>query len=190
MLAFSTSQAAGKPKQSDSIDTSLTIFDAALRPTTPSNGAHPMAFTLGTAAAATGMAKSSILRAFKADRSSASRTEDGSWSIDPVELGRVFPLLSISYAGEIGGPQPDATTDALVAELRAVIADLRSDRDHWREAFERGQMALAATQRLLPPPLEHPAPPDASAPEQTATPIEQGATPPAAPKRRWWRRAG
>ena len=104
-----------------------------------------MAFTLGTAAAATGMAKSSILRAFKAGRSSASRTEDGSWSIDPVELGRVFPLLSISYAGEIGGPQPDATTDALVAELRAVIADLRSDRDHWREAFERGQMTLIST---------------------------------------------
>jgi hypothetical protein len=65
-----------------------------------------MAFTLGTAAAATGMAKSSILRAFKAGRSSASRTEDGSWSIDPVELGRVFPLLSISYAGELVGRNP------------------------------------------------------------------------------------
>jgi hypothetical protein len=32
--------------------------------------------------------------------------------------------------------------DALVAELRAVIADLRQDRDRWREAFERAQRAL------------------------------------------------
>jgi hypothetical protein len=32
--------------------------------------------------------------------------------------------------------------DALVAELRTVIADLRQDRDRWREAFERQQRAL------------------------------------------------
>jgi len=30
-----------------------------------------------------------------------------------------------------------AATDALVAELRAVIADLRQDRDHWREQAQR-----------------------------------------------------
>ena len=106
-----------------------------------------MAFTLGTAAQATGMAKSSILRAFKAGRSSASRTEDGSWSIDPVELGRVFPLLSISYAGEIGRPQPDATTDVLVAELRApsrtygataTTGERPSSGDRWRSRRRNG----------------------------------------------------
>ena len=53
-------------------------------------------FTLGTAAHATGMAKCSILRAIKAGRLSATRSEDGaSWSIDPVELSRVFPLIAI-----------------------------------------------------------------------------------------------
>ena len=38
--------------------------------------------------------------------------------------------------------------DALVAELRAVIADLRQDRDRWREAFERQQRALPMATQL------------------------------------------
>jgi hypothetical protein len=38
--------------------------------------------------------------------------------------------------------------DALVAELRAVIADLRQDRDRWREAFERQQRALPMPAQL------------------------------------------
>jgi hypothetical protein len=33
--------------------------------------------------------------------------------------------------------QHSAATDALVAELRAVISDLRQDRDHWREQAQR-----------------------------------------------------
>jgi len=39
-------------------------------------------------------------------------------------------------------PETRAATDALVAELRAVIADLRQDRDHWREQAQR--LALPA----------------------------------------------
>jgi hypothetical protein len=127
-------------------------------------------FTLGTAAQATGTAKSTILRAIRSGRISAQRDDLGQWVIDPAELGRVFPLLAVPGAPP---PEPrtelDATTDVLVAELRATIADLRSDRDHWRDAHERGQAALAealaahtATQQLL-------APPD-------ATPLEQDAT--------------
>jgi hypothetical protein len=36
----------------------------------------------------------------------------------------------------------DAPADALVAELRNVIEDLRKDRDHWREAFQQQQRLL------------------------------------------------
>ena len=150
--------------------------------TTLKNGAqHMPTFTLGTAAQATGTAKSTILRAIKAGRLSAARTEDGSWSIDPVELNRCFPLLAVPGAPS-PQPQPehDAMADVLVAELRAMLADVRRERDLWIEAHERGQAALtealATTHRLLAPP--------------PATPIEQGATSPATPKRRWWRRAG
>ena len=35
---------------------------------------------------------------------------------------------------------PDATTDALVSTLREVLADMRQDRDHWRDVAT--QLAL------------------------------------------------
>jgi hypothetical protein len=131
--------------------------------------------TLGGASQATGFAKSSILRAIKAGRLSASRDELGQWSIDPAELFRVFPALSVPGVPP-AQPQTkhDAMADVLVTELQAVIADMRRDRDHWREAFEREQAAHATTQRLLP------------------APIERGATASETPRARsWWRwRAG
>jgi hypothetical protein len=99
---------------------------------------------LVSAAAATGVNRSTILRAIKAGRISAQRDETNGWQIDPAELHRVFPPLpsSATTATQLG-----ATTDALVAELRSVIADLRRDRDAWREAFENAQ-------RLLPRPTQ------------------------------------
>jgi hypothetical protein len=97
---------------------------------------------LVSAAAATGVNRSTILRAIKTGRISAQRDETNGWQIDPAELHRVFPPLP---SGATTATQLGATTDALVAELRAVIADLRRDRDAWREAFENAQ-------RLLPPP--------------------------------------
>src|SRR5262245_14423610 len=47
--------------------------------------------------------------------------------------------------------QQDALTNALVAELRATIADLRADRDHWRGAFEGSQRLLAVHAQQLAP---------------------------------------
>jgi hypothetical protein len=139
-------------------------------------------FTLGTASQATGCAKSTILRAIKAGRISATRDELGQWQIDPAELARTFPLLAIPGATseqpqtEQGATQieRDATTDLLVAELRATLADMRQDRDRWHVAYEkeqaahaRTQEALATTQRLLPPPA-------ATASERGATPAGKG----------------
>jgi hypothetical protein len=100
--------------------------------------------TFGTAAQATGTAKSTILRAIKGGRMTATRA--------PTRV--VVPLVP-------GATEHDATTDILVAELRQVIQDLRrgqddlrQERDHWRTALEREQAAHAATQRLLLPALE------------------------------------
>ena len=152
--------------------------------------------TLGTASQATGRAKSTILRAIKSGRISATRAETGEWSIDPAELFRVFPALAIPGAT----PQPaqterdatraerDATTDALVAELRVTIVQLRRDCDYWRSSLDQErtahsetraahaatQAAHATTQAslerlLLPPP--------ATPIEQDATPAERDATP-------------
>jgi hypothetical protein len=155
------------------------------------------AFTLGTASQATGCAKSTILRAIRAGRISASRDELQQWRIDPSELFRVFPPLALpatAATGEQAQIERDATTSVLVAELRAIIADLRrgqedlrQERDHWRAAHEREQAAHATTQRLLLP-----AP--ATAAEQDAPATGEGTPPPETPRNRlvraWrWMRA-
>jgi hypothetical protein len=158
------------------------------------NGTHPMpAFTLGTASQATGCAKSTILRAIKAGRLSATRDDIGQWAIDPSELFRVFPALALpATAATAQSPQMerDATADVLVAELRQVIADLRrgqddlrQERDKWQAAHEREQAAHAATQRLLLPPPE-------TLTAQDATPAGEGGTADGTPRnrlRRTWR---
>jgi hypothetical protein len=116
-------------------------------------------YNLATAAAAAGINKSTVLRHIKAGKISAARDEAGGWQIDPAEFHRIFPPLKIATEGPTA-QQRDATTDQLVAELRAVIADLRQDRDHWRaEAADwKGQ-----AQRLLPAPQQQatdPQPPE------------------------------
>jgi hypothetical protein len=143
------------------------------------------AFTLGTASQATGCAKSTILRAIKAGRISATRDDLGQWQIEPAELFRVFPALAVPGATpEQPRTERDATTDVLVAELRQVIADLRrgqedlrQDRDRWQAAHEREQAAHAATQRLLLPPPE-------TVPKQDATATGEGSAPDETPRNR------
>ncbi|WP_267389888.1 helix-turn-helix domain-containing protein, partial [Sphingomonas sp. GC_Shp_3] len=49
-----------------------------------------MAYTLGEAAKATGISKASISRAINSGRISAVKNEGGSFSIEPVELHRVY----------------------------------------------------------------------------------------------------
>ena len=114
-----------------------------------------MSFDLASAAAATGVAKSSVLRAIKAGRISATRDDNGRWHVEPVELFKIFPPLPPTQPATHQHGAPDRVTQLLedqVAELRTMLAnmrqretDLQRDRDHWRTAFEN-------TQRLLPAP--------------------------------------
>ncbi len=48
--------------------------------------------TLGQAARLTGTSKTTLTRAIKAGRLSASRREDGGYRIDPAELSRVYEI--------------------------------------------------------------------------------------------------
>ena len=50
-----------------------------------------MTLTLRQAAGLTGKSKSTLTRAIKAGRLSASRDAEGIYAIDPAELARVFP---------------------------------------------------------------------------------------------------
>jgi excisionase family DNA binding protein len=115
-----------------------------------------MQITLGEAARQIGVAKGTISKAIKTGKLSATRKEDGSWSIDNAELARYLDANGHRFRSETGSgeqpatpPKTDSATDTLVVELRAVIADLRTDRDHWRTVAER--LSLAA-----PKPVEQP----------------------------------
>jgi hypothetical protein len=115
-----------------------------------------MQFTLGAAARQCGVAKGTISKAIKTGKLSATRREDGTWSIDNAELARYLDANGHRFRSETSdavqletAPAIDAATDALVAELRGVIADLRTDRDAWREQAQR--LSLPAPKPPAPP---------------------------------------
>src|SRR5919199_2428400 len=124
-------------------------------------------YTLGAAAQATGLSKSTIHHAIRKGRISATRHEDGSYSIDPAELHRVFPPADTGSEGSGNGssdgavrqfatPADTPETLARLAALEAEIAGLksmvqvfreqldetRSDRDAWREQAQIAQRLL------------------------------------------------
>lgn len=91
-----------------------------------------MRYTLGTAAKATGKAKSTILRAIKSGTISASRSHDGSYEIEPSELHRVFPPNSA---------QPELSNDEQphdehIATLRLRLEILETERQREREQMQ------------------------------------------------------
>ena len=127
-----------------------------------------MSYTLGTAARATGLSKSTIHRAIKAGRVSAGRSDTGDYAIDPAELHRVFPPADAAARSGNGSMHRTATpseavemalknarleaeiaASALVAELlRRQLDETRQDLNHWRGQAQR----LVA----LPPPTPAP----------------------------------
>ena len=106
--------------------------------------------------------KSTILRAIQSGRLSATRTDDGGYSIDPAELCRVYPPrpdapdqsadqsatnLASDAATElrIRNAQLEAGFNALKAILEAEkkhLEEVREDRDRWAAQAER--LALPA----------------------------------------------
>jgi hypothetical protein len=123
-------------------------------------------FSLRQAAQEAGTSKSTILRAIQSGRLSATRTEDGGYSIDPAELFRVYPPKSAEPEAERSAGQnaiaiaPVNSTEMLVrqAQLEAAVSglqaileaerkrgeELRTERDRWAAQAER--LALPAPQ--------------------------------------------
>jgi deoxyhypusine synthase len=109
--------------------------------------------SLSGAAAAAGIAKSTIWRAIKSGRVSAIKSETGSYQIDPAELFRVFPA-----ANKNAQMKQDATAVERIASaaleaqigalkevgslLREQLEDVRKDRDAWRAQAEANQRLL------------------------------------------------
>jgi len=110
-----------------------------------------MAYTLGQAAKACGKSKSTLSKAVKAGKISITKNDDGSFSIEPVELFRVFPAVSQTGEGEQSEhkstPQEtgrNATKDIELIELRIKleaaqerIKDLEQDKEDWKAQATR-----------------------------------------------------
>jgi hypothetical protein len=104
-----------------------------------------LALSLAEASQATGLNRSTILRAIKGGKISGARDANGAWTVELVELFRVFPFAE---AAPKAAPQ-DAQADALVAELRAQLAEMRAQPDAWQGMAER--LALSAPKPPEPP---------------------------------------
>ena len=126
-----------------------------------------MGYTLGQAAKAVGMSKTSILRSIKAGRISAGRDEFGQWAIEPCELHRVYPALTddtgtgngTEERGVTGGETAlaEASTRATLAEARlsdfkSMLDDIREQRDRWQQQAERLAALAITDQRKEPAP--------------------------------------
>jgi hypothetical protein len=105
----------------------------------------PAELSLTQAAIATGKSKSTINRAIKSGKLSATRHEDGSYSIDGSELSRAFRIEPVSGSKWVDAEPPmeparTATLEAENSALRAALArerealdDLRAERDAWKQ---------------------------------------------------------
>jgi hypothetical protein len=87
-----------------------------------------MSYTLGQAAKAVGMSKTSILRSIKAGRISAGRDEFGQWAIEPCELHRVYPARTeetVTGNGTGERALTEGETALAEANARAALAEAR-----------------------------------------------------------------
>ena len=110
-----------------------------------------MSYTLNEAAKATGKSKTTIHRALKSGKISASKLNNGSYSIEASELHRVFPAVpaehdmerfehgrndvpSIAFGtlqNQLANIEKERERER--EQLQETIADLREDRDKWRQ---------------------------------------------------------
>ena len=110
-----------------------------------------MGITLREASEKVGVTRQTLMKAIKTGRVSAEKSDNGEWRIEPVELFRVWPPVN-----GVQQPLQDALTSSdtpgLQAEnrlLREQVAELREERNAWREQAQR----LALTdQRTHPQP--------------------------------------
>jgi excisionase family DNA binding protein len=146
--------------------------------------------SLREAAQQTGSNKSTIWRAIKSGRLSATRLDGGGFAIDPAELFRVFEPQQSEQRREQHRAGQDATADstdlqrpatpatdelalrvaALDAEIRGLkelLAEVRQSRDAWQAQAEEWKTQTTRLTLALPAPAPGPVAP-----------------PP--PKRRWW----
>jgi hypothetical protein len=144
-------------------------------------------FSLKQAADEAGVSKSTIWRAVRSGRLSASRDDDGGFTVDASELHRVFQAKRFEPRVMTQDAALNATHEAheaddtalrlAVAEtkieaLNAMVQELQRARDSWQAQAER--LALMAPPTVI------------AAPGPVATPEASAPTPAAPEPRRSW----
>jgi hypothetical protein len=160
----------GLRRAPDAVYGLLTESGASMRPKA-SSSERIMSYKLAEAAAVCGVNKSTLLRAIKSGKVSATRDAHEQWQIEPAELHRVYPPRTKANADE----RSDAHR-CEIAVLRERIEDLKALTDEFRvwvrdlsEQRDRAEARAAELdKRLLV--YQPPAP----------------TLPP--PRRQWWRR--
>lgn len=117
-----------------------------------------MVYTLGEAERATGKSRATLSAAIKSGRIPARKDETGVFHIDPSDLHRIYPRTAHTEPKAPQAPPPEKTVavrmihdagiadgaisalqarldaaQARLADKDAIIADLREDRDRWRQ---------------------------------------------------------
>lgn len=135
--------------------------------------------TLSQAAKASGRSKSTLSRAIKTGRLSATRLDDGNFSIDASELFRAYPATphlpyDERHAERDATPVPSklqsrismlelllekereaaAREREITAREREISADLKEDRDKWRQQATSLLADLRAEQEINPEPSQ------------------------------------
>ena len=105
------------------------------------------------AAKRAGKSVPTITRAIKSGKISAEKSGSGGYLIDPAELFRVFPVISkpdaetplmLGYETPSLPPSETHPLQEKVAILEAALADVKAERDEWRDQAKRLAMALPA----------------------------------------------
>jgi hypothetical protein len=111
-----------------------------------------MTYSLGQAAKATGLSKTTIAKAISKGRISAARGDLGEYVIDPAELHRVYPL-QVQITPKVDDTRPQVGTELLIenACLKARLdsmselkSQIEAERDNLREQNTRITALLAA----------------------------------------------
>jgi hypothetical protein len=131
--------------------------------------------SLREAAQQTGSNKSTIWRAIKSGRMSATRLDDGGFAIDPAELFRVFPPQPLKqhrtgqgttadFQREIAPATPAtdelalkvAALDAEIRGLKELLTEVRQSRDQWQAQAEDWKTQTTRLTLALPAPAPGP----------------------------------
>jgi hypothetical protein len=103
-----------------------------------------MPYTLAAAATATGLNKTTILKAIKDGKLAGSKDERGEWLVEPAELHQLYPPATERAGGDAIQRYAAADVEALSAQIEALLrqagARLRQQAEDVRRDHDAGHI--------------------------------------------------